>query len=740
MKEMNRRKFLKIGTLGTTAITFSTSFGGIIPIVGNRGRNVSFFTSKFRKGIPTICNLCPNRCGIIGFLRYEELAAIQGNPHHINTRGKLCARGIAGVNQVYDPERLLYPQLRVGERGEGKWKRITWEQALNEISSRLQAIKNDGRNQEFVFHTDTQHYRGLARRFLNNIENATLLDSADLFNSNKSIARKAVWGEKRELIDVANCKYFLNFGSNPFESHPYFVSFNQRLADARTNNHAKLITIDPRLSNTAGKSDEWIPVKPGTDGYVALAMANVIMQKGLFDSEFISRWTDVSVNRLKTHLAKYTLEQAEKISEIEAATIERIATEFAITKPAIAFSGSGIAQQINGVETERCVMLLNALVGNIDKKGGMLFPRNYRLDDFSPVEKNDNQQSAVQFFERVREARQKVDFYFSYMNNPVYEYPDCNSTKEVMKNEELIPFSVVMDTVISETAALADLILPAATFIESWDLDSTPSFEGVPFISLAQPVAKPLGEAISLNEFFLKLSKLMGGGFRNSMNFTSVEDYIAQSAKVIPGLADEKQFAKLKKRGIWYDSTDVPEFEIYKRQGFATRSGKFEIRGNSGLPNFQKITENDNFKKDELVLIPYSINVMRADLANLKWLTEINHSNKALINAKTARSLKIAEDDYIMLESSAGKIILKAHLTQGIYPGAIAISKGLGHWEYGRIAQAKKFPSDDPDTQFVWWEKHGNGTNPNFIIPVAVDPTGNGQAWNGVKVKISKVS
>ena len=740
MKEINRRKFLKIGTLGATAISFGASFGGVIPIVGMRGRNVSMFTSKFRKGIPTICNLCPNRCGVIGFLRYEDLAAIQGNPHHINNQGKICARGIAGVNQVYDPDRLLHPLKRVGARGEGKWKKISWEQALTEISNRLQTINNENRNHEFVFHTDTQNYRGLARRFLNNFENATILNSSALNDLNKTTAQKSIWGEEREIIDAENCRYFLNFGSNPFESHSYFVSFNQRLAEARINNYAKLITMDPLLSNTAGKSDEWIPIKPGTDGIVALAMANVIVQKGLYDAEFISRWTNIPISQLKSHLSQYTIEKAAKISAIDAATIERIAIEFAANRPAVAFSGSGVAQHVNGFETERSIMLLNALVGNIDKKGGVCLARTYQLNDFSPIEINENEPSTVQFFERIKKEKQKVDLYFAYKNNPVYEYPDCNFTQQVMKDESLMPFTVVMDTVKSETAALADLILPAATFVESWDLDSTPSFEMVPFVSLAQPVIKPHGQALSLNDVFLKLSRRMGESISNSMNYESVEDFIKQSVAQIPGLADEKQFNKLKKQGIWYDKNANPEYELYKKQRFATRSRKFEIAGSNGLPKYEPITEHINVSKNELFLISYSTNVMRQDLTNLKWLAEINHTNKALINAKTARRLRIAEGDYVMLESEIGKIVIKAHITQGIYPGAIAISKGLGHWEYGRIAQSKKFKSEDPDTEFIWWEKDGNGTNPNFVIPVSIDPSGKGQAWKDVKVKVNKVS
>ncbi len=738
MKNINRRDFLKIGTLGATAIQFS----GLIPIFGTKGKNVSRFSKNFRKSIPTTCDLCPARCGVLGFQNYELLAAVQGNPKHINNRGRICARGIAGMNQVYDLDRILHPMKRNGKRGDGKWKKINWDEAWKEISKRLQTIHNQGRDEAFVFHADRHNISGLTRRFLNNFGQPTILTNDGLENPNKTAAHQMTWGESTEVIDAANCRYFLAFGSNPYESHPFFINFNQRLIDGRIDRHARLVTIDPRLSNTAGKSDEWIPIKPGTDAILALAMANVIIQKNLHNAQFISQWTNVSVAELKDYLSQFTLEKASEVTQVEAETIERIAVEFVTTQPGVAFSGGGVTEHSNGTENERCIMLLNAILGNIDIEGGYCLPRKYHLEDFDPDEKFATEQNSLEFLKSVQDQNQEVDLYFAYKNNPVYEHPDCNFTQAVMKDETLMPFNVVMDTVMSETAALADLVLPATTFLESWSLDSTPSFDLIPFVSLGQPVIQPLSESKPLYEVWMKMAELMDNQIASHLIYENIENYIKEIATQIPGLSSNRDFANLKKNGIWYSEEQKAEYRIFRNQGFNTPSNKFEIAlrgsGISLLPAYHPIREHIDLAENELILIPFHINVMRPDLGNLKWLSEIHHSNSALINSKTARSLKIREGDEIVLATQVGEIKITAHISEGVHPKIIAIASDLGHWAYGRIARAEKFNSDDPDTKFIWWEKNGNGTHPNFVIPLSFDSVGNGQAWMDTIAKVKK--
>ena len=745
--KMNRRNFLKIGSLGATALSLEAQFGGLIPIFGTRGRNNSLFSKRLRNGIPSICDLCPAKCGIIGFQDYEWLAAIRGNPAHLNNRGRMCARGIAGINQVYSPDRILKPMMRTGKRGEGKWKDITWKEAYTVIADRLIEIDKTGRQDEFVFQSDDHHIRGLIRPFLDTFGNATLMPSTLYSDSNMAISHRYTLGEESYVPDAAKSHYFLNFGGNPFETHPQGILFNQRLVDARIRNHARLITLDPRLSNTAGKSDEWIPVNPGTDAIVALAMANVIVERGLHDAEFLGRWSNVGIGELRSHLSQYSPQRASEESGVEADVIERIAVEFAVHQPGIAFAGGGMTEHLNGVENERCVMLLNALVGNIDAEGGICLPRQYLLKDHSPLSTDDFEPSPIDFFERVNSGKKKVDSYFAYRSNPAYEYPDCKQNTSILKDESVMPFNVVMDVVMSETAALADIVLPASTCTESWDIDSVPSHDLIPFVSMARPVIKPCGESKSLNDVFYALSQRVGEKYQRSLNFLSMEGYYKDIATRVPGLTRGDGFNQLKKDGFWHNPDSRPEYNTYRNGGFNTASGKFEIAasrrarrsGMSALPSYVPIREQVTLAEDAFILVPYSVNVMPDDLANAKWLSEIRHGNRAMINPKTARHLKIKNGDTIEVKSDVGVLTVSAHVSQGVHPSVIAICKGVGHWEYGDVAQARKFDSTDPDTALLWWSEEKTGVNPKFLTAAISDPIGKGAAWMDTKVKIRKV-
>jgi anaerobic selenocysteine-containing dehydrogenase len=185
------------------------------------------------------------------------------------------------------------------------------------------------------------------------------------------------------------------------------------------------------------------------------------------------------------------------------------------------------------------------------------------------------------------------------------------------------------------------------------------------------------------------------------------------------------------------------QFQIYKSRGFKTKTGKFEIRsaqfqqlGFSAFPNFNSKPQDKNLAKNEVHFIPFTANVMPADMANAKWLSEISHTNAVLINPKTARQLRIQNNQKIKIKSRSGEIEAEAKYFQGIHPKAIAMKNGSGHWAFGRVAQAKKFKSDDPDSDILWWEKQGNGENPNALVDLKIDPMGKGQAWKSTIVSI----
>ncbi len=773
MSSISRRRFLKISAASASILAgggYSGLFSEALEL-GMGGKQVSRTTGKFRKAIPSTCLLCYARCGIYGYVENGLLMKIGGNPEHPNSRGRMCAKGQAGINFLYNPDRILYPLKRVGTRGEGKWKRISWDEAFNEIASRLKSLLDKGHPEEFIFQSTrditTQDF---ARRFLNAYGTPNALVNTDLGKQNKRIAQELTWGAEIEVNDVAKTYYMLNFGSNPYEAHLLRTSFAQRIQEGRitrmigerVHHAAKLVTFDVRVSQTAGKSDEWIPIISGTDGIVILAMANVIMKMGLYDREFIEKWTNVSVKDLTESLSQYTPEMAEVISSVPAEDILRIAEEFALSKSATTISTGGLTKHYNGTYNERCILLLNAITGNIDVEGGFCLPRTYRLNEPSPIPPPSSIISELIHPEdyplspheipyavlpMIKAGSQRASVYMTYQHNPVYAGPDCNQTKEILKDESIIPYYVAIDSSMTESTVFADIVLPEAIYLERWELESPPAFEMVPIISIRQPVVKPLGEVKSFMEICIELAKRIGGGMEKHFDFATPEDYLDIAISKIDKLVNAGGLYYLMEQGVWYDKDEKPVYKSYEKSGFNTPSGKFEIyserlkeHGFDPMPIYMEIPDHQALKKGELILTTFQWNVFtHQNLANCMWLSEIVHNNPIWINAKTARSRGIKDGDNVEVRSRIGTLITIAHITEGIHPDVVAISDNCGHWEYGKIAQAKNFKSKDPNTQLIWWEKQGNGEHPNPIIPLRSDFIGGGQAWMDTVVTVRKV-
>jgi anaerobic selenocysteine-containing dehydrogenase len=508
-------------------------------------------------------------------------------------------------------------------------------------------------------------------------------------------------------------------------------------------NAAKLVTFDVRLSNTARRSHEWFPVNPGTDGVIALAMAQHILQQGLHDRGFLTRWTNFPLPKLVEHLSQYTPEQAEKISGVKAADIRRLAREFAQTKPAATITGRGVSGHQNGSFNERCIGLLNAVVGNIDVPGGCCLPRQTDLG--APILKSPFL-SSPQAFAALKEARSKVDFYFSFMGNPAYANPNTAEMVQLLKDEERVPFLVVADTHLTETGALADILLPMASYLESWNLESRPAMNLIPFVSIRQPMVPPLGKSMSIGDTFIELAKRMGGDMLKSLPYTGSEDFIRKTAARIQGLSKAGGIEILKQEGVWFDPGAKPTYRSFEKKGFPTPSGKFEIfskrlqeRGFPALPVYVPIQAHKEIKDGELILTVHRANVMTMRLANAKWLSEILHSNPLWINPQTARAMGLREGDRVKISSKGGTLIVPVRVTDGIHPRVISLAEGLGHWALGRIAKAKQEKSSDLDTGLLWWSKEGNGGNPNAVIMADFDPVAGGLAWNDSKVTLTKV-
>ncbi len=713
------------------------------------GRTVSRTTGGPRRAIPSTCLQCSARCGILGFVEEGQLVKIEGNPKDPNNRGRLCAKGQAGLNHVYNPDRLLYPLRRVGPRGSNVWQRVSWDVALQDVAARLAEIRHSGRAEGLLFMAGLfEGSQSIVKRFAQAFGTPNFCQEMQLYQNNKAVAQQLTWGASQEINDAAQSRYILNFGANPYESHALFLPFLQRLIEGRMKG-ARLVTLDPRVSGTAARSDEWLPIRPGTDGVVALAMANVIVQKGLQDQDFLTRWTNVAPARLAQHLSHYTPAMAGEISGLSPDRIERIAVEFATNKPATTLSAGGATLHTHGVQTERAIALLNAVTGNIDIPGGYCLPRTYQLADAAPQPPDAGALTAVQssrIFVEIQEGRVPVKALMTCMANPAYAYPDLDLTARVLADPNLVPYYVAVDSYVTETSIMADIILPAATYLESWDIQSTPSYELVPQVNLMQPVIKSLGESLPFHDVFMELARRIGGGMEKYFDFGSMEAYVSAIASQVPGLDQVGGLKYLKENGLWRDPQARPAYRSFESGGFRTPSGKYEVlssameqKGLSALPDFSPSSQGGE-KEEGLALVTFQWNVHTyGRTAPCMWLSEIVHDNPVWVHPETAEALGIHKGDTVRLSSEMGSLTTKAWTTQGIHPNVIAMGACVGHWESGRVAQGKAFESRDPNTRLIWWQDHGNGSHPYRLVPLNVDPVGGSPAWMGLPVTLAKV-
>src|SRR4030043_1464278 len=334
MVEFTRRVFLRAGILGAAGLALGSPLDKLLYALEKDGDLYSFqkairpFTL-----ISSICHQCQAGCGLLGMGVGGELNGILGNPRYPNNKGGLCTRAIASVNLAYDPERILYPLKRKKERGGNQWEKISWQEAIRETSSRLAELRSKGQNERFVVQTGVDDGATPAKNLIKKMGPPFLIDDLYLRDLNRIKAHELVLGEEGGMADVAHSQFILNFGSNPYEGHESYIPFIQRLISARVQNHARLITFDVRLSNTAGKSDGWYPVRPGTDMAVILAICKQILDRGFADRAFLTQWTNLSPDQILSYLAPYTPQMAERERGGPAKEHIQIANAFATMKP-----------------------------------------------------------------------------------------------------------------------------------------------------------------------------------------------------------------------------------------------------------------------------------------------------------------------------------------------------------------------------------------------------------------------
>jgi anaerobic selenocysteine-containing dehydrogenase len=701
------------------------------------------------------------------FFENGQVIGAEGFLNHPATRGRTSALDLIAHLTVSDPDRLIYPLKREGKRGENRWKRISWGDALKEIGKTLRNSTDKHGADSIWLTLDDDTPDAMWNRFMRTLGSGSIVRLGD--DGNKKAGQSLTWGEETELPDFANARYILNFGSNLYETFP---SHAAAVADGRADLHAKLVSFDPRMSMTAGLSDEWVPLLPGTDGLVALAMANVIMQEGLADTAFINAWTNVSAAQLAKHLSQFTPEMAELESGVTAATIRRIAIEFASAKPATVFAHRGASSHANGTDAERACMLLPIITGNVEVKGGYCLPRRIRWDEIRPVPpalKRSTKGAGASFPYAAKSGKAKVGVLFNYNSNPAHSAPASAYWREVLKDEAAIPFMVSIGSHMSETAVLADIVLPDAMYLESNEPVSCPS-SLFPWIGARTAVSALPGEVRELKVILRDIVRALdpdAKGMQKYWEFQNPEDWLSQCIESIPALRADGGLDSIKDYGLWpiYGALDNKtgkvldpdgkplnaEYGKYKKAGFATASRMIEIwaRGarNAALPTWQKAANlaiAEGKEAESLYFTTFS-SAYQGGLAaeNNKYMAEKDHQNHCLVNKQTAVALGIADGDLVRVVSAVGHLVTRLHATQSIHPRVVAMARGHGHKALGRVARAqpRQSPewseaSEDPDVHFnLWWEDRG--VNPNEIMPFFADPS-SGSAAMAFVVRLEK--
>ena len=615
---MERRDFIKGIGLSSLALGCPATLGAL-------GDDKLKGSSTF---VPSICEMCSTRCAIQARVDENGKVFITGNPHSNSTGASVCARGGAGVNQLKDKNRLVNPIMRVGEKGENKWKEVSWEEAYDFIATKLDEIKQKHGAQSVAFAAKGGFESGFLNQFAYAYGSPNIFDHGSTCPSGYAVALKSVFGAGNLARDFANAKFMLNFGHNVFEG--IVISYARGIATALQKG-CKVVSLDPRFSVLSSKASEWIPIKPGGDTAFMLAFVRTLIFENLYDKKFVEKYT-TGFDKLKESVREYTPEKMSAHCDVPAKTIVALARECAKAAPAAIIDfGHRSTYTPEEIELRRAIAIANALIGNIEAKGGLFFPKNAslynklagesvapeikgsalpkidapkvpRIDgvdikggEFSKIAKTRGIYGAI--LESALEGKPyKLHGIVMSRSNPVMTINDSNRVAEALKAMDLV---VCVDVYLSDTAQFADIVLPESTYLERDEQFLAKNGKN-PGYQVRQKVVNTIGNTKPLYQILKELADKMGFGeafpykdmkdyrFKQAYNTPEAMAEILEKGLVsygIPLLARDKdsvaQFlAKYPNSKKFIDE----DFEIAKVLECKTDSGKIEL--------FDEVLEN----------------------------------------------------------------------------------------------------------------------------------------------------
>ncbi len=635
-----------------------------------------------------VCDMCFNRCGLIARVEKGVIKKLDPNPKFTKSRGMLCARGNAGVDQVYDPERLKTPLLRTGKRGEGKWKEIGWDEAIELCATKMKDIAAKYTRCGMLFSAGADTQSQFVNRFAEAFGsyNVTSHESLCLLSGNRAFVD--TFGEV-PLPDVKNSKYVILAGANRLEA---LVTPDSMDLVSIIKEGAKVVVLDPRYTKSAALASEWHAIRPGTDMAFMLALAHVIINEKLYDPKFVAERTS-GLDKLAVHVAELTPQWAEGETGIPAASIARIARELAAAAPAaMVYPGRRSSDYENSTQIRRSFAIVNALLGNWDRPGGLVPPRPAGLKKvpFEPPFYDDNPPGRVDMksvpllfddegsFVLTREAVIKgapypVKGWFVYKTNPMATAPERKKTREMI---DALDFMVVADIAMSDTAWMADLVLPMPSALERQDPVQAlqAGAEGACLV-WRDPVIAALHQSRPVFEVLKVLSAKLG--FPEAFDF-DIPKYREMQLAAFP-----EALETIKRDGVFYPPN--PPLGTTEGQPFKTPSQKIELYstryadlGLEPLPVYAAPKQSPDAGRKFRLVAGRSACVTQASSTNNALLSEFEPENTLWLNEDSARELGVKQGDLVQVESPAGKGELKALVTPKIRKDTVYMLSGFG--------------------------------------------------------------
>jgi anaerobic selenocysteine-containing dehydrogenase len=714
---MDRRTFIKLTAVSGTSVTLASC--GVPEDTLIRFVPEEELAPGIAEWRPSVCPACASGCGVSvrvmpadvevtkdgqrGVVRMGVAKKLEGIETHPVNQGGLCARGQAAIQLTYHPDRIVQPLKRQGRRGDGQFVTITWDEAVAQLVSELDKLADAGSQHALRAVTGGRggHRQALFDQFLAKF-GAPAAVTFELFGDDVLRRANAMSFGRAQLptFDLQNARFVLAFGADFLGTWnaPVAQSVGYgRMRRGRPGIRGAFVQVESRMTTTGASADEWLPVRPGTDGALALGIAHVIREHKLRPAAsgraagLIEGWAG--------GLAAFAPDAVEKITGVAAARIEQLAHEIAEQSPAVAIVGGPALAHTNGLFTALAVNALNELLGAVGQRGGVWFtPRlagvetrqaGLRLDALAAGILSGDQAASVLIVDGA---------------NPVFAAPRAWNVRAAL---DKIPFIVSFASFVDETSALADLILPDHSFLESW-AEAMPESGSIGAVaSVAPPAMKPLFDTRASGDVLLATARALKKPL--DLPWQSFEDMLKASF----GRLGEGAWAAAQKQGGWWGDVPNPS----------------SVANSSSRPvSFFEATFAGDASQYPYHFLPYpSLQFLDGSLAHLPWLQELPDpmtsamwSSWVELNPKTAMMLGIKLGDLVEVSSATGTLRSPAFINPAIAPDVVAMPVGQGHTNFTRYAS-------------------GRGQNPiEILAPIAESETG-ALAWAATRVKVARV-